>query len=446
MIRGWRPITPTPIGAANMVFVCLAGLAGTVEPAELSLVLLERTPKVLHEAAPEPLLWADARGLHDRSLADTLLGVLKAQGCRAPRAGVASTAVAARVAALHGSEPITAVPAHGDREWLAPFPVTVLDPQPDLANLLEGTGIESCGELAALDQASVELRFGAAGVALWRLARADDRRLLFGPPPPPLPHASLEWTDYVLRDPERLLFVINRLAGNVTASLRELGRGVRTFVLVFTLDRGGTVEHPFHPSRPNADQRTWMRLIRDELEQVRLPDAVSGIALRVDAVLPSASIQGDLLDRGFASASVAEAAIARALDERARLLSPVNSRHPLLRRRTVWREEPAAIVWRRTELVGSDLEPRLDLHLLPEPQPIIVETGVSRGFSVPLRYRDREGWHELMVARGPECVSGGDWEDPFAVELYGCVRTDGELVQLARNAHSDAWTLEGSWR
>src|ERR1041385_4916670 len=156
MIRGWRPITPVPIGAAEwssftmgsfgiysgMEIVCLAQLAGTVEPAELSLVLLERTPKVLHEAAPEPLLWADARGLHARSLADTLLGALKARGCRAPRAGFAATPVAARVAAVHGSELITAVPAHADREWLAPFPGAGLDLEPDLANLLGGNGVE----------------------------------------------------------------------------------------------------------------------------------------------------------------------------------------------------------------------------------------------------------------------------------------------------------------
>jgi len=440
-----------------MTFVCLSRLItrnGTVNPVELSVALLERAPKVMVDrelsgsarAEGEPLLWADARGLQARSLAETLLGILVAQGCRTPRAGVAGTAVAARVAALHSTEPITAVPVGGDRDWLAPFPVAVLDPEPDVASLLDGTGIECCGELAALDQASVELRFGAAGVALWRLARADDRRLLFGPPPPPLPHASLEWTDYVLRDPERLLFVINRLAGNVTAALRELGQGARTFALVFTLDRGGVIEHLFHPSRPNADQRTWMRLVRDELEQVRLPDAVSGIALRVDAVLPSASIQGDLLDRGFSTACVAETALARVLDERARLLAPENSRHPLLRHRTVWREEPAAVVWRRPELRGSDLEPRLALHLLPEPQPIAVEIEPSRGFSIPLRYRDREGWHELLVARGPDCVSGGEWEDPFAVELYGCVRADGELVQLARDAKSDTWSLEGKWR
>src|SRR4029453_6049809 len=118
-----------------------------------------------------------------------------------------------------------------DRSWIAPFPVSVLGAEPDLANLLEGTGIESCGDLASLDQAAVELHFGAAGVQLWHLARADDRSLLFGPPQQPLPQSSLRWADYVLRDPERLLFVINRLAGSVTASLRELGQGARTFTL-----------------------------------------------------------------------------------------------------------------------------------------------------------------------------------------------------------------------
>ncbi|MGE5686464.1 MAG: hypothetical protein ACM34D_03075 [Gemmatimonadota bacterium] len=446
-------------------YVCLSNLFlpnGLPDITELAQALLERAPRIRAEggqdgtagAESRPIIWADARGLHARSLADTLLSILRAHGCVAPHAGVAATPIAARVASLHAesaraessSAPIVEVPPGADRDFLAPLPLTVLEPGPRLLNLLEGTGVERCGELARLDQASVELRFGAEGVALWRLARADDRRLLFGPPPPPLPHASLEWTDYVLRDPERLLFVINRLAGSVTAALRELGRGARTFTLVFSLDRGGTVEHAFHPSRPNADQRTWMRLIRDELERLRLPDAVTGVALRVDAVLPSASVQGDLLDQGFATAAVAETALARVLDERSRLLTPLGNRHPLLRRRTVWREEPAALVWCRTELRGSDVEPRLALYLLPEPEPVEVETVARRGFAVPARYRDRAGTHELIGAEGPDCVSGGDWDESFAVESYCCVRADGGLVRLARDARSGGWTLEGEWR
>ena len=430
------------------MFVCLSSFASS-NLADLATALLERAPRIrVDGGADQPLIWADARGLHSRSLADTLLAVLRSQGCSAARAGVAASPVAAQVAALHGSrdESITAVPPGADRDWLATFPLRVLAPPANLLNLLDGTGVERCGDLARLDQASVELRFGVDGVLLWRLARADDRRLLFGAPPSSLPHASLEWTDYVLRDPERLLFAINRLAGSVTAALRELGQGARTFTLVFALDRGGQVEHAFHPSRPNANQRSWLRLVRDELERVRLPDAVSGVALRVDAVLPSASVQGDLLDKGFATAAVAETALARVLDERSRLLTPLNNRHPLLRRRSVWREEPAAIVWRRTELRGSDVEPRLSLHLLPEPEPVEVETVPHHGFAIPVRYRDRTGSYELLGAQGPDCVTGGEWEGVYAVELYSCVRTDGEVVRLAHDMKNDGWTLDGRWR
>ena len=40
--------------------------------------------------------------------------------------------------------------------------------------MLEGIGVATCGELAALTRESVEVRLGPEGVDLWFLARADD--------------------------------------------------------------------------------------------------------------------------------------------------------------------------------------------------------------------------------------------------------------------------------
>jgi protein ImuB len=439
-----------------MTVVCLwqlghsSGAVGT----ELGAALLERAPRVKIEHAgkdnPDALIaWADARGLRGASLADVLLGLLRRQGCAAPVAGVAATPVAAEVAARHvarADAPLAEVPVGGDRAFLAPWPLDVLRPAAPLLSLLEGSGLERCADLAALDQAAVELRFGAEGVALWRLARADDRRLLFGPAPRPLPHASLEWTDYELHDPERLLFVVNRLVQQVCTALHELGQGARTFTLAFMLARGGDVEQPFNPSRPSADPRAWLRLIRSGLERLRLPAGAVGVALRVDAAQQSGSVQGDLLDRGFASARVAEEALARVVDRDGPLVSPGNTRHPLLRRRTEWREQEPALVWARPQIGAGDTLPELALHLLPEPAVIEVETTDRRGFAAPVRYRDAEGWHDLLTASGPDCISGGRWEDAWAYELYCCVRTDGELVQLARDARRDRWELQGSWR
>jgi hypothetical protein len=376
--------------------------------------------------------------------------MLRTQGCLASRAGVAHAPIAAMVATCFGdpASAIVEVPPGDERRYLAPFPIAVLDPAPDLASLLGGVGIERCGELADLAREDIEVRFGPEGVALWRLARADDRRLLFGPAPRALPHASLEWTDYELRDTERLLFVINRLAGTVTGALRELGQGARAFTLTFMLARGGVVEHPFHPSRATADQRSWIRLIRHALERERLLDLVSGIALRVDAVFPSESVQGDLLDRGFATAREAEAAMARVLDQGAMLVTPASTRHPLLRRRTRWREQEPALVWARPQLGPGEIEPELLLHLLPDPEPVEVEAVDRRGFAAPARYRDRSGWHELVTASGPDCVSGGRWEGEaaYAWELYCCIRKDGEMIQLGRDARSGRWMLHGTWR
>jgi protein ImuB len=452
-----------------MTCVCLSSFGtptGAASAAELGALLLERAPRVRVEqksrraeeqslparppARLPALIWADARGLHARSLADALLGILRAQGCTAPRAGVSHAPVAAMVAACFGdpAASIVEIPPGAERDYLAPFPVEVLDPASDLALLLDGVGIERCGELADLAREDVEVRFGPEAVALWRLARADDRRLLFGPAPRGLPHAALEWTDYELRDTERLLFVINRLAGSVTGSLRELGQGAREFTLTFMLARGGVVEHPFHPSRATADQRTWIRLIRHALERERLPDLVSGVALRVDAVFPSESLQGDLLDRGFGTAREAEAAMARVLDQGAMLVAPKSNRHPLLRRRSEWMPQESSLVWARPQIGPGSVEPELVLHLLLEPEPVEVETTDRRGFAAPVRYRDKEGWHKLVAASGPDCVSGGRWEgEPaYAWELYCCIGADGELVQLGRDAQSGIWSIHGSWR
>jgi protein ImuB len=421
-----------------------AAPTGAADPADLPARLLAVAPRVRAEPG---LLWADARGLDAPALARRLLRVLRRAGVAEPRAGVAATPVAARVAALIGPGPVTVVPPGGDRAFLAPHLLAVLDPPRLLLPVLHATGIGRCGELAALDQAAVEVRYGAEGVALRRLAAGDDRRILFAPVPPPLPHAGLEWTDYALTDPERLLFVLQRLATPVCEALRARGEGAVAFTLRFALERGAPVEHTLHPSRAGADRRAWMRLIRDALERLTLPDGVTGLELRVDRVAPSERVQGDLLDRGFAQAGAAAEALARVLDRGAEIVTPSNSRHPLLRRRTRWVAEPPASAWHAPRLgpapSAAPEGPHLVLDLLAEPRAVTVDADAG---GAPRRYRDGRDDHALVHVAGPYVVSGGRWEGAWAFERWTCLRADGELVQLARDARRDAWLLDGTWR
>jgi protein ImuB len=89
------------------------------------------------------------------------------------RTGIADGPFAASLAAARGA----IVPVGGSPDFLAPFPVDVLD-QPELADLLRRLGIRTLQDLASLPRDRVVARFGADGEIAHRLASGDDARLL----------------------------------------------------------------------------------------------------------------------------------------------------------------------------------------------------------------------------------------------------------------------------
>jgi len=100
-----------------------------------------------------------------------------------------------------------------------------------------------------------------------------------------------------------------------------------------------------------------------------------------------------------------------------------------------------------TQEVQRATQPQLTLQLLTPPRPISVTTDQRRDHEVPIRYRDESEWHDLVEAAGPDRVSGGQWEVPYAREYYRCVRGDGLLVWLFRDAAraDTGWYLHGWW-
>jgi protein ImuB len=105
------------------------------------------------------------------------------------QAGVADGLFAARLAA-HAAAPVTVIPAGQVREFLAPYPVSVLGSEElgldggEMAELLPRLGIATLGEFARLPAAQAVNRFGAAGGIAHRLARGLDPRPLAARPPP----------------------------------------------------------------------------------------------------------------------------------------------------------------------------------------------------------------------------------------------------------------------
>ncbi len=485
-----------------MRYVCLwspgwstgAGLAS-----ELTASFLEVVPRVVVEG--RGVVWADIRGLPGAQVAEELLALATAMAAGDDiRAGLAAVPIVAEVAARGAlEEGISAGGARArndpalypvdpgrERDFLAPFPLALLAfaacrsdapsrtgassrgrrlfrtrggvaPGPDqrLLALLDGVGLHCCGELAALDPEAVEVRFGAAGVQLWRLARADDSRYLFPPILPERPHASLDFIDYLVTDPERLVFTINALLESVTAALRARGEHAGRLLLTLSLADGGVWRRSLRSARPTASREVWLRLVRGVLERSSIPDAVAGVALAVEAVEPAAVRQGDLFDRGFATAGAVEAALARLLEYREGVLvEPRSNAHPLPERRVAWdpvdpfRQHGVQPARGRGKGPGAGTPtegPHLSLSLLSEPLPIDVETGGGSDRGAPLRYRDRAGWNRVITAAGPDRISGGQWEEAYAREYFRCVNEEGALVWLFRDARRGAWFLHGWW-
>jgi impB/mucB/samB family protein len=480
-----------------MSYVCLwspAWPTGAAFDASLAPALLACAPRVV--VGDDNRIWIDARGLHAAQLAEQLLTVVRAHGVPAVRAGTALTPIAAECAAVHANNVIlrpdrtegafqqsgsfadaqddrprgalTVVRPGTDREFIAPFLVSVLEPDEFIASLLEGLGIDTVGRFAALDAESIELRLGLDGVRLWSRARAEDDRWFFNQPIRALPSASLEWMEYSLRDSERLLFVINSLLASVCTALTAQGERAREITIVFSLANKTQYTHTLRSSRPSADQKRWLRLTRDALEHIVLPDAVMGISLSVDAITANDGAQGDLFDRGFGSADMVETVLADLADDQGEevIVTGASTAHPLPERRTRWvAESPAKFVSRQTGDATLTLStasrnppttPELTLQLLPLPQPIIVDTATRRDHEVPTRYRDDNGWHDLVDVAGPDRVSGGEWESAFAREYFKCVRDDGVLIWMfqakdervsyaTHEAKDHWWFLQGWW-
>ncbi len=427
-----------------MSYVCLwspSWPTGAAFPAELLTDLLQHTPRVRVGAGGR--VWADARGFDAGALAVKLVDVAHRHAYSNAHAGAAATAIAAELAATQRRVPFTIVKPGHDREFVAGFPIDVLEPSTLLDNLLDGIGVETCGALAALDAEHVEVRLGAEGVRLWKLARADDPRLLFAYPARVLPSTTVEWVDYALRDAERLTFVVNAQANTVCEQLASAGQRAREISLVFALADRTEFTHRIRSARPTASQKAWMRLIRSALERITLPDAVTGVTLRVESVIGNDGVQGDLFDKGFASAPQVERTVSQLMDDQGDVvLTPRNSAHPLVDARTEWRREDPAVAAASGERGAAKGQnrvkptPRLTLQLVSPPRPVSVCTAERRDHHVPVQYRDAGTSYAIVDAAGPERVSGGQWEEggPYAREYFRCVREDGTLVWLYRDA------------
>jgi protein ImuB len=223
------------------------------------------------EDAGDGTAFLDIQGIERRFRGDSpelelgraLIAVVEDLGLPA-RVGIASSKLAARIAASLPDSPVI-VPPGEEAAFLAPLPLSRLAPEVELAATLERWGLRSIGDFARLPNARVTSRLGPRGSDLHATARGvDPRPLLPREPPPSFEEGmSLEWPLVAL---EPFLFVGRSALERLCHRLEAKGLACTRLELALRLEPDGRQERSIDLPAPSRDVKTLLTLVRLDLE------------------------------------------------------------------------------------------------------------------------------------------------------------------------------------
>jgi protein ImuB len=411
--------------------------------------LLALSPRVSWEKG-HGVWWVDAAGLgSEPRLAQKLLKAATAVGYGAARVGIADSAIAAYAATgrWKTQPPWRIVQSGRDAEFLAPFPIALLDLDEDLADTLSALGITTVGRLAALEPDEVESRFGADGLAAHGLARGSDHRGPTTPRDDVLPVVEVELGGPVVTS-EPLLFVLKGSLATLGDALRAKGLAARELTLRLALDDGSTAERAVRPARPSSHADVLFDHCRAALEDWSppLPEPVVALAVSAALTVPAAGEQGDLLAPRWADPAALEAAFDRIRGKEGSdaVAVPEFRDGHLPEDAGTWRTEGRGSPSGRpsAEHGLQPVAPVAALRRLGAPESVRVRLGRS-GLEA-LKHGDT--WHDITSWSGPERLTPRWWTAAAGPRDYYMARTRaGNCWLLFREAKERAWFVEGWW-
>ena len=390
------------------------------------------------------LWWVGVHGLSHRGARAVALE-LAALACAwhpAARVAIASSCVVARAATWLARD-VPIIPAGGDAAFLARTPLALIPMDGELRGTLAALGVSRAGQLAALAPGDIEARWGATGLAAWRLAHGDDPRrpALALPPQPHLVSADLPVPATTL---EPVLFLVRAALDRLVGEVARDGRAIAAFEVTLVLDgTGSALPTVLAPARtatrrvacavPLARVEPLFEQCRAVLDDWALDAPVTGVAVRVVERAALGGEQGDLLHTGWRDPAAAEAAFARlrAALGGAAVVRPEGRDAHAPERRGAWSEGRVA-----ERMVPPDDPglPAMALRLLATPEPIEVEPD-------PLAFRWRGRRWDVTAEAGPERLSGDWWSAPYARD-YWHWWSEGAVFMVFRGP-GGAWMVQG---
>jgi protein ImuB len=197
--------------------------------------------------------------------------------------GLAETPELALLAAKGAADPVLVLHS---RE-VDSFPISALEPAPEILNILQRWGIRTVGELLGLGRDAVSERLGPAAMELFNRVSPDSPR------PLKLVAPAAEFTEQMefeneIETAEPLLFVLRRFTEQLSRRLELIYLVVAELRLQLSLSSGAKYEHLFKIPAPTGNIEVLFRMLQTHLETVRTDAPITSLRLAAKLAKPEA--------------------------------------------------------------------------------------------------------------------------------------------------------------
>lgn len=320
---------------------------------------------------------------------------------------------------------------------LRKLPVASLNWPAGLCEALTGMGVTTVGDCLRLPREGFTRRFGAR--YLLELDRALGR----------LPDPRNTWrapecfcADHEMTgeqtDRELLLNICRELLLSHEQFLLARQLGTQRVRFSFFHLKGPATELCLGCARAERAAERWLGLLGIRFEKLVLPEPVIAVRLQSGMAQPLQAESGRLglrgtagtVQRRFSITELAERLIARIGDQSVQATSLVAEHRP----HYAWRTQSLLSDWSGTTLDTPAQSVQRPLWMLPEPAPLVADSG----------YPVYQGCC-LQLIDGPERLETGWWDDDgISRDYYTAAGPDGRRLWVFRTRHrNSAWYLQG---
>jgi nucleotidyltransferase/DNA polymerase involved in DNA repair len=215
-----------------------------------------------------------------------------------PALGAANPRYVARLAAcLADPGEILFLAPGGEKEFLAPLPISALPLDPEQQRWLALVGLRTVGQFAALPRAALVDQFGKRGAYLHRLAQGQDERPVRRYAPPPLLKTAHYLVDPVSHWPA-VESLMGRVVGQLATALQQRALAGRHLSSAWHLEDGSVQEMTTTLIHPTAKEAALVQALKGSLAQITLTQGITGLEVTLSDLQGIEGKQLDLFAHG----------------------------------------------------------------------------------------------------------------------------------------------------